>query len=381
MIVGLDVHKKETVAFVVRESLQSGVWHRVPTTSEGLVSLLPIVQDLTVIVEASTSGKAVAKWLRNQNVRAKMLAADVLQAHMRRAKSDRLDARDLARIGLLGDARECYIPTAREEEMRALVRHLRDTREKIVELKNQIKAIAQRNLLPEPMGNLDNPHVRRRWSTLPVAPLESRALNGKLRLLENALREYDDALVELCYFTKEDETVHLLMGIKGVDVYTASTIVAHCGDFSRFPSGKQIASYAGLTPRLNQSGTNERHGRITKTGPNQLRHALIESAHNVVRHAGRLKSKYDRLKQRTGSGRAIVAIARTLMVTIWRMTTTKTAYYDLNDQHAAAKVWRLKQVARLHETGDHEKARHILNVTDPTRLHKAWAAGRSRILS
>lgn len=380
MIVGLDVHKKETVAFVAREGIQSGEYHRVATTNEGLLELLPIVKDLKVVLEASTSGKAVARWLRNHDVRVDMLPADVLQTHLRRAKSDKLDARDLARIGHLGEYRTCYIPNAREEEVRAIVRHIRDTREKIVQLKNQVKAIAQRNLIPEPIGNIENEHVRRRWRGLDVAPMEQRALHGKLGLLETAMSEREDAMIELCSLMQHDENLDFLLGIKGIDVYTASTIIAHCGDFTRFPTGKQVASYAGLVPRLSQSGSRERHGRITKAGPNMLRHVLIEAAHGVVRYPGRLKNKYARIKQRAGAGRAIVAIARTLIVTIWRMLTTKTPYRELNDEHQAAKKWRVQTIAHLHEKGDHDRAKHLLRVADVARAYNAWARGTSRMI-
>lgn len=381
MIIGLDVHKKETVAFVVRGSLQSGEWlPPVKTTNEGLAEFLAVAKDMKCIIEASTSGKAVARWLLSRGVQVDVLPADVLQSHLRRAKSDKLDARDLARIGLLGEYRTCYIPTAQEEELRAIVRHIRDIREDIAKLKNQVKAIAQRNLVPEPPGNLDNARVRRRWGNLNVPPMEQRAIRGKLAMLEKSLEEEHDAMGETCLLIRENNEINRLLGIKGIDIYTATTVVSHCGDFTRFPEAKKVASYAGLTPRLNQSGGNMRHGRITKAGPNMLRHVLIEAAHNVVRHPGRMQTKYQRLKQRIGAGRAIVAIARTLITAIWRMSTTQTPYHDLTDQLQAAKIWRTTTIAKLQEEGDKTTIARLLKTADVARAHRAWLAGRSRLV-
>jgi len=380
MIVGLDVHKKETVGFLVRTDLKSGEWIRAQTTKEGLMGLVPMLRGCRVLIEASTSGKAVARFLRNCQLKVDLLTADVLQSHIRRAKSDKLDARDLARIGMIGEYKTCYIPTADEEELRALVRHIRDVREKIAELKNQIKAVAQRNLVPEPRGNVENAHVQARWLRLGLPPMEQRAVNGKLALLNASVSEEESGMFTLCELVNESSNVRRLLEIRGIDTYTASAIVAHCGDFSRFPNPKKIAAYAGLVPRLKQSGERSQHGRITKAGPNMLRHVLIEAAHNVVRSPGRLKTKFTRLKQRRGTGRAIVAIARTLITAIWRMITTNTPYADLNDEARDAKAWRLTTIARLIATGETEAARRLLRTADTIRAHGAWRNGRSKII-
>lgn len=371
MVVGLDVHKKETVGFVVHElPLESGEWFSAKTTNEGLREILPRLKGERVLIEASTSGKAVTRFLRANDVDAVLVPADVLSAHMRRAKSDKLDARDLARIGLVGGYTTCYVPTSKEEDVRSIVRHVRDLRQAQSALKNQVRAIAQRNLVPAPMGSLANDAPKRRWRNLPVPPSERLAIHGKLDLMEQAERQEETAMLELHRLVYEDEGVRLLLGIKGIDVYTAATITSHCGDMTRFPSAKKIASYAGLAPRLSQSGTSARHGSITKAGPNMLRHVLIESAHVAVMFPGRLQAKFKRLKARIGAGRAIVATARTLITAIWRMLIEKKPYADLDDELTNAKRWRLQAVAQLVLTGDLERAAHLHNRNDVRAMHR-----------
>lgn len=380
MVVGLDVHKKQTVGFVVERDLQSGVDLRFPTTDEGLTQALPRLRGHKVLIEASTSGKAAARWLKRRGVDVDLVHADVLTTFLRRNKSDKLDARDLARIGLLGGYKTCYLPTEEEDALRSLTRHIRDTRDHASQLQNQIRAIAQRNLVPEPMGRLRNANVRARWTRLSLPRVERIALMSKLSQLTRVLEEEENAMVELCALTQGNRAVAQYLTVKGVEAYTATTIAAYCGDMHRFPSGKHVASYGGLTPRLHASGEVVRHGRITKSGPNVLRHALVEAAHNVVRYPGRLRNKFQRLKGRIGAGRAIVAIARTLITALWAMTVKNQPYEGMHVELTTAKAWRIQTVAQLHAQGEHEAARRLLRTAAVQRAHENYLRGTSKML-
>ena len=105
---------------------------------------------------------------------------------------------------------------------------------------------------------------------------------------------------------------------------TAATIRAYLDDINRFATAKQLAAYAGVVPWVQNSGDRERHGRITKRGPNELRTALVQVVLGMLRNkrrtAGyRIMERYDRLKRAKGSGRSIIATARTLSEIIWNM--------------------------------------------------------------
>lgn len=378
MVVALDVHKKETVGFVVNGDLESGTWFTVPTTNEHLEKLMPQLHGHKVLIEASTSGKAVARFLKNRGVDVDLVHADVLTGHVRYTKSDKLDAKDLARIGLIGGYKTCYIPTADEEELRSVVRHIRDIRQQAVRIKNQAKAVLQRNLVPEPPGNLDNEHVRARWSHAALPPAEKAALQAKLSVLVKLREENENAMLDLCRLARHHDAMRILMTIPGVEIYTAATVVAFCGDMTRFPDAKKIAAFTGLTPRLHQSGETLRHGRITKTGPNVLRFVLIEATHHAVRFPGRLKNKFDRLARRIGKGRAIVATARTLITAMWSMVSMGTSYDGHGAERGQAKTWRLCTVGELVERGHVDAAKRLLGVTDVKRTHDRWKRGASR---
>jgi len=70
-----------------------------------------------------------------------------------------------------------------------------------------------------------------------------------------------------------------LMTLPGVSFVTAAALMAAIGDISRFPTARQLVAYLGLDPRVRQSGSEPaRHGRISKQGPGEARHLLVEAA-------------------------------------------------------------------------------------------------------
>ena len=130
---------------------------------------------------------------------------------------------------------------------------------------------------------------------------------------------------QLKALARADERVQLLETIPGVGRKTAEVVVAYLDDPHRFQNARQISSYAGMVPRRYQSGEMDRQGRIHKRGPRQLRSALVEAAWLMLRYNPWAKSVYERLTsgQRTRKKKAIVAVARKLLVRCWVMLLRK----------------------------------------------------------
>ena len=97
-------------------------------------------------------------------------------------------------------------------------------------------------------------------------------------------------------------------------------------DVRRFQRADQLAAYVGLTPSQYTSADKVRMGRITCVGKNSLRATLIQASWALIRKDGVMQEKYDRLKSRSGGKRAIVAVARTLMIRMRRMLLDNNPY-------------------------------------------------------
>lgn len=124
-------------------------------------------------------------------------------------------------------------------------------------------------------------------------------------------------------------SVTYLIQLPGFAVINSMTLLAAIGDITRFPSAKHLVGYSGLGASVHASGQTCQTGRITKQGRREMRSALIEAARMAVEFHPHWKAQFQRLAVRIGKGKAIVAIARKLLVVIWHVLTERVA-----DRHA-----------------------------------------------
>jgi transposase len=150
------------------------------------------------------------------------------------------------------------------------------------------------------------------------------------------------------------EAVELLDTIPGVDQRTAEIILAEIGlDMSQFPTADDLASWAGFAPGNHQSGGKRYSGHTTK-GNRPIGAAINQAAWAASRTKDTfLKARYHRLAARRGKKRAIVAIGRSILVSVWHMLSRREPYQDLgadfyDQRRKESKVTYLtKQLVRL----------------------------------
>lgn len=145
--------------------------------------------------------------------------------------------------------------------------------------------------------------------------------------LQANLREVEEEIHD--DFSKFEGSIELLDSIPGIDLTAAYAILAEIGkDMSAFPTAQHICSWAGLAPGNNQSAGKKKKQRVTQ-GNNYLKTMLCEVAWVIASHKKLyLSSWYWRLKQHTDAKRAIVALARKLLVIIYTMLKTNQPYNE-----------------------------------------------------
>jgi transposase len=104
------------------------------------------------------------------------------------------------------------------------------------------------------------------------------------------------------------------------------TILLELGDIIRFSRGEQLAAYVGLTPSQYSSADKIRMGRITKTGRASLRGTLTEAAWRAIKKDLVLQTVFEKLRLRCGKKRAIIAIARRLILRARRILLDQKPY-------------------------------------------------------
>jgi transposase len=264
-----------------------------------------------------------------------------------RAKTDRLDARTLARLLAAGELDAVWMP---DEWTRAMRRRLAQRSQLVrarTRAKNEIHAVLIRRLKGRPPVT-DVFGVRgRRWlSTLELPEDEHETVAGCLRhvdFLDNEVCLLDQAIAREAL---THDAVLRLMSVPGVSVITASTFIAAIGDIRRFSSARQLVGYLGLDPRVRQSGQSPaRHGRITKQGSAPVRHVLVEAAWVAVRAPGPMRAFYERVRARRCPQVAAVATARKLASLFWCLLTREQDYAYGQPSLTARKIRKLELAA------------------------------------
>jgi transposase len=158
---------------------------------------------------------------------------------------------------------------------------------------------------------------------LEIPPASREVFNEiceEIQELESRIRTVERQLETLA---RQTPVVERLRSIPGIGVLTATALVGFVGDVQRFASGRQFASYLGLTPREYSSGNRRRLGRISKKGDSYLRTLLVHGARAVLR-AAKFKDGTDRLyawslevQSRRGHNKAAVALANKLARIAW----------------------------------------------------------------
>jgi hypothetical protein len=158
-------------------------------------------------------------------------------------------------------------------------------------------------------------------------------LNDEIRLVEKAIAA--DALTSA--------EMRRLLTIPGVNAVTACALVGAIGDIRRFPTASHLVGYLGLDPRVTQSGSEPaRHGRISKQGPGEARHVLVEAAWYLARTIGPMRAFHQRIRSRRGANVATVAVARKLAVICWHMLTHEEDYAFARPSLTREKLRRLE---------------------------------------
>ena len=245
-------------------------------------------------------------------------------------KTDKNDARILARLLRTGDLPESYLPTKEIDDMKTMIRYRRSLSEDITAIKNRIHAVLTRNGISISSSDIFGKR------SLQVILDSSRNMSSADKIvLADLISQYNDINAgvrriqnQLASMGKGIEGIRILITVPGIDYYAALGVYSEIGDITRFPDAEHLSSYTGIVPRVDQSGNKAIYGHITKSGPSVLRFFPVNSVHSLIKLSPTFKKKYRKLKKRIGKNRAIIATARKLAVVIFKMLSKNQHFVD-----------------------------------------------------
>jgi transposase len=325
--VGIDLHKQTISACVVvkeRGRKQVAARKRLECRDEaGIAAWFGQLGKCEVVVEATASYEWFVKLVEP-------LAHRVLLAHPKKLrviaeskrKTDKLDAQVLAEF-LADDAIPlAYRPSPRVREHRTLVRFRHYLRRRTTSVKNKLRHVLAKY-------NADVRHLftiegREHLAEVPLSPCDRFVAEQLVAELDQHLQRLAKVDRQLRQFAAqaplaEQEARAVLDSIPNLGPVTGDVILAELGDWRRFRSQADVASYAGLAPGFRQSAGKTRQLGITKEGSRLLRWAMVELAWRMVRTSRKWSRHFTRLEVRVGAKKAIVAIARRLVGVIFTL--------------------------------------------------------------
>lgn len=295
------------------------------------------IESMLCVLESGPLAESLCKKLEKQT----LVTANIVDGRRTKAlmnakkKTDRIDAEKLAEIARLG----YYQPVHRKSGKARISRTELGGRAAIVRsataLKNCIRGLCKAHGVVLPSGGTGRVFI----ANVRAALAEHRDLREiqttitALLLSWAQLHRTAERLYQRLKTAAANAQLHpeaqLLMSVPGVGAATALAFATTVGDYARFKTPEQVASYFGLAPRVHQSGPIEFHGRITKQGDALVRTLLIEAAHSILTRSKvewSVKQWGLELLERRGAAKARVAVARRLCGILFKILRSKRAF-------------------------------------------------------
>jgi transposase len=299
---------------------------------------------IAVAFEAGRDGFWLARWLRSHGIEVHVIHATsvAISREHKRAKTDRLDTAMLRRVflgWLRGERGHCgmvTVPTAEDEDAKRPSREregLVGERTRIVNrMKSALARLGIRGFKPELRRAPQRLEALRTPEDLPIPPntlAEFRRDLARLAMVREQIEAIEQARLERLERapqTGPHAMLRLLASIIGVGVATADMLVQEV--LSRnLRDRRAVARYAGLTGSPDESGSKRREKGLAKSGNARVRRGLIQLAWRFLmfQKESALAQWYRARTEGANGARKttmVVALARKLLIALWRMTTT-----------------------------------------------------------
>ena len=355
VFVGMDVHKESfTLACYTNENEKAEYVQRPEGHYSKIISYLESMRfhygdDVTFICgyEAGCLGYTLYHQLTSHHVKCVILAPTTMptQKGKKKVKTDKRDAQKIARCLAHHDYSAVHVPTAKDEETKEYIRMRDDHKLALKKIKQQILAFCLRHNYCF-TGNKHWTQAHLRWlRELKLEDIYQEILEEYLLTYSNLtdkLVRLDKRIEELAAGEEYAENVHKLSCLLGIKTQSALSVLTETGDFNRFGSAQQYASYLGLVPGEDSSGEDQTKLSITKAGNRHLRMLLVEAAQGYSR--GQIGYKSKELKKRQeGNSPEVIAYAdkenERLRRRYYRMVLAK------NKRHNVAKIAVARELA------------------------------------
>ena len=366
LYVGLDVHK-EGILVAVAEWGRTGAVQDLGAISNDLHALEKLLARLRkrygpevmmrACYEAGPCGFGIARRLHQLAVECSVVAPSLTPTRAGdRLKTDKRDARKLARLLRAGELSAIYVPEPTDEAIRDLCRGRSDAVDDRRRNRHRLKAFLLRHgYRYQGKSAWSAAHERYLRELVLPHPAMKVILEEYLiavQLASERIARYEAAMSDLLGKWRLEPAVRALMAMKGFQTVAAMILVSELGEVHRFAHPRQVMAYLGLVPSEKSSSNRRRQGAITKCGNAHARWLLVECAQHYAappkvskelsrrqqnqsrqvralswKAQNRLHHRYRRLMaRRLQRNKVMVAVARELCGFIWELLRSLECY-------------------------------------------------------
>jgi transposase len=307
-----------------------------------------------VVIESTTNAWHVYDLLAPLAER--VLVANPIQVKQiarARVKTDIRDTLILARLLAANLVPEVWVPPLHVRQLRQLLSQRRQFVETHTQILNRMHSVAHRHHLRHPAGKRFNEKNTAWQKDKRLSQIEQFQLELEMEnrvYIEKQISRIGKEVAKMSHQNPWAQSMTYLMQLPGFGVITGMTVLAAIGEIQRFDSARHLASYSGLTPGLEQSGTKYNEKGITKEGRKELRWAMVEVAQRAVKSDPLWKHRFQEMQKRMHRNQAIVAIARRLLELVWQVLTRRQPYRHFSQERIAYKyltwAWQMDDEAR-----------------------------------
>ena len=290
--VGIDAHKESNVIALASNDMKDPILHgkvsadlnRTIDSIRGILKKYGLSKDeLRICYEAGPTGFVLARRLIKLGYDCEVIAPSLIPTKSGdKRKTDKRDAKKLARMHRAGELTAVHIPDVDDEVVRDVCRGRTDAVNDLKAAKKQLLSFLLRNgYRYSGKANWTEAHLRYLRELVMAHPTQKVLLEEYIRRIDTAavqIRRMEDQMEIILQTWKRKPLVEALMGLRGFQMVAAMVTVSEIGHFGRFKHPKQLMAYLGLIPSEESSGEKRRMGSITKCGNAHARWMLIECA-------------------------------------------------------------------------------------------------------
>lgn len=350
--VGCDLHKHNTWFYVADNSGKRIISKSIPNNPDNLQDFFKGIPKPFILAVETTYNWYFFVDIAEKYAETVYLAnSHELKAFAKRnKKTDKIDARLIADVLRKGFLPDVFIPNKETRMTRELLRYrmniVNDRSRNIFRLKGLLDKLGENST-----GNFAT-HKRLKRILLKNLPENYKDIAvGYIERIAFLIEKERNSQKLIERTAIKDSDIVNLISIPGLTYFSATLIKSEIADINRFASFNRLCAYAGLSPRVHQSGDKCTHGPLNKNRRKYLRWILLEVVYHYVKADPVRVQKFVLLKKHKGHNTTKVILARDLLKVIYHILKEKRPYYEKESKSGLRRLARSRgsEVPRANE--------------------------------